>query len=157
MQQYKGEGMSINPMELFNVGSKIGAVNSGAFGPNHVIKQVLALATKKGLIREQVQGQATAANNNAILKEGRAEALRTLPQDVGVIGRDGNLTVQSGADTGLTRGDPVKTQPAQPFSFFGDEDPGGGTPSEFDPSQVLQGILEQIELKRAETNGTQLS
>ena len=49
--------MAINPLQFFNVGQQIGAVNSPASGPGQLIRNVLQQAQKKGLLQAQSEAQ----------------------------------------------------------------------------------------------------
>ena len=62
--------MALNPLNFFEVGKQIGAVNSPAAGPAQTIRNILQQAEKKGLIQAQSQAQGAQAESLAKFKQG---------------------------------------------------------------------------------------
>jgi len=98
-----------SPLESFQMGKEGGRANSPITGIGLAIQNIVDDARKKGLLKAQSQFQMEGADQNAILKEGRAEERLGLPKTTTFIGATED---QDRTYTG-TRGEDVKSLPKE--------------------------------------------
>lgn len=144
--------MAFNPLNFFEIGTNIGRVNSPAFGPAQMIRNILEQAQRKGLIQAQSEAQLGQAKELAEFKHGLKDEPKT--QKVFSLTKEGALSERGE----VPKGSRVISPGLLGSLLFDDEtdnpNPTAAGVTSPSPEDVLQQLLIKIEERRAAQNAT---